>query len=299
MMGLFRAWRERGWVEIDASAYARAWQTWGGSVATHPEIVARLSDLVELPVRYLGWPASGELQMAVACWDGHVALSRDVLKRKGKRDYLDLGNAEIILPAQENAQAPLRQKVRYLSSLSAAHVPTARQQKECLAIARAPEELSKKFRYNQRRELRLLEEAGGQVRPVSDFTPAELAAFYADLFERRWAFEVPAKAHLADVFSLLREFMMGSVIFLDGAPAAIQVLYRVESPRWISVEYVNGGVAPESRNFSPGSVLSFLNTQAAWEEARALGKDLRFSFGRADREYKDRWCNRVPVHEVK
>ncbi|AYN95729.1 GNAT family N-acetyltransferase [Pseudomonas sp. LTJR-52] len=299
MMGLFRAWRERGWVEIDAPAYARAWQTWGGSVATHPEIVARLSDLVGLPVRYLGWPASGGLQMAVACWDGHVALSRDVLKRKGKRDYFDLGNAEIILPAQENAQAPLRQKARYLSSLSAAHVSTARQQKECLAIARAPEALSRKFRYNQRRELRLLEEAGGQVRPVSDFTPAELAAFYADLFERRWAFEVPAKAHLADVFSLLREFMMGSVIFLDDAPAAIQVLYRVESPRWISVEYVNGGVAPESRDFSPGSVLSFLNTQAAWEEARALGKDLRFSFGRADREYKDRWCNRVPVHEVK
>ncbi|HBC24847.1 MAG TPA: hypothetical protein DC052_15110, partial [Pseudomonas sp.] len=22
------------------------------------------------------------------------------------------------------------------------------------------------------------------------------------------------------------------------------------------------------------------------------------SFGRADREYKDRWCNRVPVYQV-
>jgi hypothetical protein len=38
-------------------------------------------------------------------------------------------------------------------------------------------------------------------------------------------------------------------------------------------------------------VLSFLNTQSAWEQARALNKPLRFSFGRADREYKDRWCN--------
>jgi hypothetical protein len=45
-------------------------------------------------------------------------------------------------------------------------------------------------------------------------------------------------------------------------------------------------------------VLSFLNTQSAWEEARVLGKPLRFSFGRADREYKDRWCNPVPVFQV-
>ena len=64
---------------------------------------------------------------------------------------------------------------------------------------------------------------------------------------------------------------------------------------WISVEYINGGVDPETREFSPGSVLSFLNTQSAWEQARALDKPLRFSFGRADREYKDRWCNPVPV----
>ena len=55
---------------------------------------------------------------------------------------------------------------------------------------------------------------------------------------------------------------------------------------------------PETRAFSPGSVLSFLNTQSAWEQAREAGKPLRFSFGRADREYKDRWCNPVPVLSV-
>ena len=36
----------------------------------------------------------------------------------------------------------------------------------------------------------------------------------------------------------------------------------------------------------------------AWAEARAVGKPLRYSFGRADREYKDRWCNPVPVFTV-
>ena len=76
------------------------------------------------------------------------------------------------------------------------------------------------------------------------------------------------------------------------------LLYRVEAPKWVSLEYINGGVDPQNREFSPGSVLSFINTQTAWSEARALGKPLRYSFGRADREYKDRWCNRVAVYQV-
>ena len=96
----------------------------------------------------------------------------------------------------------------------------------------------------------------------------------------------------------MREFLQGSLLMLDGFPVAVQVLYRAESADWISYEYINGGVDPETKAFSPGSVLSFLNTQAAWEDARARNKPLRFSFGRADREYKDRWCNPVPVYQA-
>ena len=121
---------------------------------------------------------------------------------------------------------------------------------------------------------------------------------YADLFLRRWGFEATGKAHLAEVFGLLRDFMTGALIYLNDEPVAIQVLYRVEAPQWISLEYINGGVDPQQREFSPGSVLSFVNTQNEWAHARALGKPLRYSFGRADREYKDRWCNRVPVYQV-
>ena len=100
------------------------------------------------------------------------------------------------------------------------------------------------------------------------------------------------------MFERLREFMTGSLIYVNDEPVAIQVLYRVEAPRWVSLEYINGGVDPQQREFSPGSVLSFLNTQAAWEDAQARNKPLRFSFGRADREYKDRWCNPVPVFQA-
>lgn len=298
MLQFLQGWRERGWRVIDASTYAEAWQRYGGSVATHPEVIERLAGLAGIPVRYLGWEKQGELIAAVPCWGRHLALSKDVLKKTGKRGLFDMGNAEIVLPVAEQAEVPVRQRMRYVSELNAGAISTLREQPEGLALAREPEAYSKKFRYNQRREQRLLEEAGGVLRPMLDFSPSEQAAMYADLFLRRWGFEAPGKGHLQEVFTLLREFMTGSVVLLDEQPIAVQVLYRVEAPKWVSIEYINGGVDPQQRDFSPGSVLSFVNTQAAWADARALGKPLRYSFGRADREYKDRWCNRVPVYQV-
>ncbi|QTT91279.1 antimicrobial resistance protein Mig-14 [Pseudomonas chlororaphis] len=298
MLNRFQGWRERGWSVVDASTYAAAWQRFGGSVATHPLVVERLANLAGIPVRYLGWEQAGELQAAIPTWGRDLALSKDVLKRRGKKGLFDLGNAELILPAAPETQAPLRHRGRYLSVLNQGRFSSLKPQAEQLAMARTPEELSKKFRYNQRRELRLLEEAGGVVRPVSEFSSQELAAIYCDLFQRRWGFPATGAERMAEVIELLRELLIGSVIFLNDAPIAIQLVYRVEAPEWISVEYINGGVDPETRDFSPGSVLSFLNTQSAWEQARVIDKPLRFSFGRADREYKDRWCNPVPVFRV-
>ena len=298
MLSRLQFWRERGWVTISAADYAGAWARFGGSVATHPEVVARLADLAGIPVRYLGWLVDGELQAAIPTWGRHLALSKDVLKQQGKRGLFDLGNAEIILPLATGAQVALRHRARYLSELNATALIGISEQPEGLALAREPEQYSKKFRYNQRREQRLLEEAGGVIRSMLELTPEEQARIYADLFLRRWGFEATGKDHLAEVFALLREFMTGSLIYLNDEPVAIQVLYRVEAPQWISLEYINGGVDPQQREFSPGSVLSFVNTQSEWEQARARGKPLRYSFGRADREYKDRWCNRVPVYQV-
>lgn len=291
--------RERGWQEIDAQAYQKTWQNYGGSVITHPDIIARLSHLAGVEVRYLGWLQDNQLVGAIACWGDSLALSRGKLKKLGKRGLFDLGNAEIILPLAENSHIPLRHKAQYLSILNQPNITTWQGQKERLAIAREPSEYSKKFRYNQRRELRLLEEAGGVLKPITDFSPEQLARMYCELFFKRWNFQVPSAATQTEVFTLLREFMVGSVIFLEDNPIAIQVLYQVESPNWISIEYVNGGVDPLERAFSPGSVLSFVNLQNAWEYANKLNKPLRYSFGKADREYKERWCTPVPTGAIR
>ena len=150
MLNRFQGWRERGWSVVDAGTYADAWQRFGGSVATHPLVVERLAQLAGIPVRYLAGEQGGELKAAIPTWGRDLALSKDVLKRHGKKGLFDLGNAELILPAAADAAAPLRHRGRYLSQLCEGRFSTLKPQAEQLAMARTPEELSKKFRYNQR-----------------------------------------------------------------------------------------------------------------------------------------------------
>ncbi len=295
LLNRFRFFRERGWQEIDAATYAELWHLHGGSVITHPDVVARLSDLAGLPVRYLGWASEGRIAGALASWDRYLALSKNALKHFGRKRLFDLGNAEYILPVAPNVHAPLRFSGHYLSEMHARQFSSLSKQREALMIARPPEDFSRKVRYNQRREWRLLQAAGATAQPVHEYSAADLARIYGDLFERRWQFAVPGQALLPEVFTLLREFMTGFVLVKDEVPIAIQILYKVVSPGWISIEFVNGGVAPEASDFSPGSVLSYLNTEAAWEDARRLGKELRYSFGRGERGYKERWCRPVAV----
>lgn len=298
MIGLSTFWLERGWSSLSSVEYADLWRKYGGSVATNPEVIERLAGLAEVPVRYLGWQKEEEIIAGLPCWGRYLALSKEGLKKHRKKRLFDLGNAEIILPAAPDSGAILRHRAEYLGEPNVQRFVGLKPQKDSLMMAREPEALSKKFRYNQRRELRLLEDSGGTLRPVQDHSHSELAEIYSDLFQRRWQFAVPGADHLSQVFELMHPFMTGQVVYLDDVPIAIQVLYRVESPEWISVEYINGGVDPASRNFSPGSVLSYVNVLAAWEDARSRGKTLRYSFGRADREYKERWCRKQPVYQV-
>jgi len=297
MLSVFRSFRERGWQPISAVDYAQLWQQFGGSVITHPDVVARLSELAQIPVRYLGFEQQGRLVCGLPTWGRHLALSKKPLKRKGLRDLFDLGNAEVIVPLAADAVVPLRHKQGFISELNQAGLRGLRQQKDGLMLAREPEQYSKKFRYNQRRELRLFEEAGGTQRAVKAHSPAELAAIYADLFHKRFGFAPKGAAHLEQVFELLHEFMTGQVLYLAENPIAVQILYRAEATGWISTEYINGGVNPAHQALSPGSVLCFINTQNAWEDARSLGKPLRYSFGRADKDYKTRWCERHEVYQ--
>ena len=133
-----------------------------------PEVVAVALNLVAAnstgPGNLVAWPADREQPFA------------SVINYQGT----NVAN-QIILPLAHGVRVPVQHRMRYVSALNAEQISTLREQPEGLALAREPEDYSKKFRYNQRREQRLLEEAGGVIRPMLELTEAEKANVRAAL----------------------------------------------------------------------------------------------------------------------
>jgi hypothetical protein len=237
----------------------------------------------------------------VPAWNTFIAGHKRALKRARQYEQVDLGNMEIILPMAAEARAvPLRFKGNYISTLHAAQVNTLRRQAETLSLLKSYRDnaFSKKFLYNRSRELRLLEEAGAVVRNVNEFSTGDIAHWYITLFEKRWQKKPKAYKAMHLQLEALKDFLLGKILFLHNKPIAIQLVFFTQSPQWVSCEFLNAGVDPDFNHYSAGSVLTFLNTQWADNFAQAQGKQLRYSFGRTDADYKALWCNSVPLYKI-
>lgn len=245
--------------------------------------------------------AGDKLLAAVPAWDSYIAGSKRILKRANQYERVDLGNMEIILPVAPHAQdVSLHFRGNYLSPLHATQITSLSKQSETLSLLKnyGDGEFSKKFQYNRSRELRLLEDAGCVVKAVDEFSPADIAKWYVDLFEKRWGKKPKAYLNIKDQLEELKDFLTGKILFVGENPIAIQLLFFTDSPKWISFEFLNAGVDPEFHKYSPGGVLTYLNTQTAHDYAIAQGKQLRYSFGRSDADYKSLWCHQVPVYRI-
>lgn len=296
MLNYLQAWRERGWHPITADDYSKAWHRWGGSVATHPEIIQKISDVVKVDTRYLGIYKNLRLEAAVPAWGNYIALSKDALIPLGKASYYDLGKSEVIIPKAPDLKIRLPKKTKYISNIHQGHIKGLKPHKRGLGFTFAPHEFNRKFRSNQRRQRRMLQENNGEILPVSGLAPHRIAHIYTSLFEKRWGFETPAKKHLTDVFRLLQKFLTGFYITINDKPVAIQIVYRVESPNWISVEYINDGIDPDYHGLGLGSLLSYTCLEYQWDYASKRNKQLRSSFGSASSDYKFKWCHVAPIY---
>ena len=304
-MDLLRFWREAGWQEVVPDVYSDAYERFGGSVLTHPVMVEAVSSMTQMPLRYVARYDGDDLIAALPLWGKFIAGSKKPLKKARKNRIVDTGNAEVILPLKADHSFDIRFSGSFLSSLHTDSITSLKPLADtCISLARSHQPgqengLSKKFKYNQRRELRLFEEAGGYYRPATELDSQTFSKIYTSLFFQRWGFHIKGHEHFQTFLKKVRPLQTGFMLFSkEDEPVAVQWVLKAESPEWLSFEYINGGVAPEFSEFSPGSILSYLNTRAAEEESMQKNKQLRFSFGRSDREYKDRWCTRVPVYRT-
>ena len=297
LKNITQSWRESGWQEASLEQYQEAYSIFGGSFITHPEVLVAISDIADMPLRFLKQDSNNSTIGVIAVWDKYLAGSKNGLKKAGKRSLIDIGNAEIILPLSSDAKFSLRHKADNVSCLHD-NIENATPADYEMAFAKPHMTCSKKFRYNQRRELRLLEEAGATYRSIQELSASEISRIYQELFKKRWGFEAKGHQTLDAVITRLKPFLIGYVLELDNKAIAIQLVYMTESPKWLSIEYLNGGVDTDYQQLSPGSVLTYLNTQLAESLATEKNKPWRYSFGISDRDYKTRWCKPSPILKI-
>jgi hypothetical protein len=93
--------------------------------------------------------------------------------------------------------------------------------------------------------------------------------------------------------------MLGGYVLLFGdRPAAIDICYKHETPRWIFVNAVQGGYDPEFSDYSPGSILFFHNLEHFEEEALASNKTLRYCLGWSEIAFKDWLGVETPTYRL-
>ncbi|TFZ33863.1 GNAT family N-acetyltransferase, partial [Pseudomonas syringae] len=80
------------------------------------------------------------------------------------------------------------------------------------------------MRDNERGGLRRLGDAGGALGAGSECGSTELASMYCGLGQRGRGVEAAGARHQAVVMELLRDLLIGSVVFLNDAPVAFQLV---------------------------------------------------------------------------
>ncbi len=295
--------RASGWDKAELKDYREACERFGGSVATHPDFVDKISVLLDAPVKYWVNVQQGEILGALATWGKYLACSQQYQKEHNKLDIIEFASRpEIILPLHPEKTFSFGFKGRHLSELHAKQIHGLKPGKKDHALIKGYGEngMSNKSQRDFRRTVRLFKEAGGgEVLPISSLNSHDMAGIYIDLLSRRWNRKIPLQQQQFGVaLKELEKFLIGDYLLFDGKPVAISLVFRAESPSWIAVEDVNSGVDPDKSELSPGNVLNYLNTCSQYQYGLEMQKTLRYSFRAMNREYKAIWCRSYPSYRT-
>ena len=280
---------------ISAQDYAQYYQSWGGSFILHPDVLNYFEKSHGIKTAYRGYFRDGQCIGAVGTWGSYIAGDRNALVAYGLTDQVDFGYPILHLPIAPWHQCTVLYRASFLTNLqqpkiAGAVFPGLKQMSLLKQIPEAMLEGKKEFQIKERRFERL----GGIVRDVREFRNDEIIAMYEELFRIRWNRPPHAIAGMKHTLDQLKDCLFGKVLWLKGRAVAIQINYRADTRRTICIDYINGGVDKSFNGISPGSLLSYINGRNACADARSTGKQLIYSYGKSNTDYKDQWCDRVP-----
>jgi len=136
---------------------------------------------------------------------------------------------------------------------------------------------------------------GGRIYELSKIKALNFAEAYYQLHCKRWNKPPFAFKGVEQLVKERDDMLCGNILVIDdNVPVAVQFLLMAESPEWINVEYINGGMDPKYSDLSVGSILLYANTSKMVDYAESKNKSLRYSFGYCGSPgYKARYCQGV------
>jgi hypothetical protein len=302
------------WRTISAQDYQFAFERFGGSFAVHPRVVDLVCALADRPARYMGLECGTKIVAAAPLWGERVLATRQALEAYDASFLIDVGDAEVVLPVASDVRIELPFEASPLSSLHVDNIVNlerdscaypGRETISRMALAKGLRagscRQSAKSKKRRRLQIRRFEELGGVFHPLREFSADELAAVYRRLYRKRWgegAFLL-GEDHLRIVFRELGDMLFGDMLLFQDRPVAMELVYKIETSRWLLANGVQAGYDPEFDAHSIGSILLYHNLERLEEEAIAGGRTLRYSLGWSDAPYKTFWTYEEPAWRLR
>ncbi|CDG15854.1 GNAT family N-acetyltransferase [Xenorhabdus doucetiae] len=284
-----------GWKECSFEQYKEAHALFGGCTSTHPNIVSFLDR--HLAGQFCFYIKKTEFGIKGACFSLKNKKLIEEMQTRYPISYDELvfpiaADAKVFLPVKSKRLSPIHKNNFINTSFNS----RLNKRKVCLI----KDSFSYKTRRNRSNEINKFKRAGGEIRSSNEFSVEELVNIYIDLYQKRWNYchSEEQKKHLLEIYTELREHIFGSVLLINGKPCAYDFVLWANSPKWISFDAINGGYDPEYAHLSVGSILMWVNTQEAKALCQQADKIMRYSLGNPTFEYKNRWCEILPLGKV-
>ncbi|WP_340618903.1 GNAT family N-acetyltransferase [Xenorhabdus entomophaga] len=282
-----------GWKETDFAEYEKTYFSFGGNLATHPNVLKFIHERNNCKERYfINRNRSHEVDAAICIWNNKY-LANDPSCPLSDKISIVVPNDELIISTSKDARFLLPVKSKFISPLNSDNIINSTfklnaNRKLCLA---KPQTSKSNKKYKQR--LNNFIKAGGEIIDVTQFSASELAKFYAQLVEKRWGSFNLDKETIFEFIQLIKPIIFGNVMFFKDKPCAFHFISKTKFHEYINIEFIQAGMdcSDELSKFSIGSLLIWSNIYKSENEF----KNVRFSFGRPSRDYKLRWSNTYPI----
>jgi hypothetical protein len=140
--------------------------------------------------------------------------------------------------------------------------------------------------------------SGGKVYFTDELDSKSFAEVYLRLHSLRWGYPIESLTGVRDQILALYDHVFGVVLEVGDEPVAAQLCYKAAGATRLCVDFVNSGVKLQDDNkISHGSIMMLTCLRRAEQDARAQGRQLRFSFGYyyGDQTYKAVWTQPEPT----